>query len=193
MLPRPDHADQLDACLDAAWTLLTRAVVDRRSAFRTLNLATVALDGAPVSRTVVLRGVDRDARRISIHTDRRSAKIAELARDPRIAVHGYDPGAKIQLRLAGVATVHGDDAIADAGWAHSQPMSRACYAIEPAPATPITAPLPAPVDTPQGRENFRVVRVEIATLDWLWLAADGHRRARFDWTGEKWRSSWLVP
>lgn len=194
MMPLPDHANDLDACLAEAFRLLTRAVADRRSPFRTLNVATIAADGAPVCRTVVLRGVDVPARALSVHTDRRSAKIAELAHDPRIAVHGYDPGAKIQLRMAGMASVHHDDALADQAWARSLPMSRACYAIDPAPGTPIAAPMPAPHDAPHGRENFSVIVVELQSLEWLWLAAQGHRRARFVWQPDgALQQSWLAP
>jgi hypothetical protein len=184
----------LDACLQEAFRRLARGVADRRSPFHTPTLATVGADGAPEARTLVLRGFEAATRTLRLHTDARSGKVADLAREPRCALHLYDPGAKLQLRLAGRATVHGDDAEAEAGWAASREFSRMCYAIEPAPGSPIGAPPPAPRDAAAGRGVFRVILLRFDRLEWLELAAGGHRRARFAWTaGDTPDASWLVP
>ncbi|MBX9814218.1 MAG: hypothetical protein A4S12_08025 [Proteobacteria bacterium SG_bin5] len=190
--PRPAFTDDLGAALAEAERLLRRAVVDRHSPWRTLQLASIATDGAPDVRTLVLRGVDARARRLRLHTDRRSAKIAELTADPRVMLHGYDPRAKLQLRLAGRATVlTGDDS--RAAWLASSRQARACYAISPAPGTVVETPPPAPELTPGAHENFAVLIVQYHSLDWLWLSAEGHRRARFDWVDETLEARWLVP
>lgn len=193
MQPPAPFADDLDLTLAEAFKLLTRGVVDRRSAFRTIQVATVAADGAPEVRTVVLRAFEPAERRLRFHTDRRSGKFAQLGRDPRVMLHGYDPGAKIQLRMAGRATIHIDDAVADDAWARTAPMGRACYAITPGPGTVVAAPIAAPEDQPHARDQFAAVRVTIDTLDWLWLSAHGHRRAHFAWAGGELASRWLVP
>ncbi|NKE47909.1 pyridoxamine 5'-phosphate oxidase [Roseomonas frigidaquae] len=188
----------LDATLAEAFRLIAHGVADRRHPFHTPTLATLAADGAPAARTVVLRGFDAAARQLRIHTDQRAAKVAELAAEPRASLHLYDPGAAVQLRLAGVATLHGTDPVADAAWAASRDFSRMCYAIEPAPGTPCAAPPPAPLDAEAGRPNFCVILLRIDRLEWLHLAAGGHRRARFAWPepgslpGAP-EAGWLVP
>lgn len=189
---RPAFADDLGEALAEAERLLRRAVADRRSPWRTLQLASIAADGAPDVRTLVLRAFDPDARRLRLHTDRRSAKIAELATDPRVMVHGYDPGAKLQLRLAGEATVL-TGADTRAAWLASAPQARACYAIQPAPGSVVATPPPAPLLSPGAEDQFAVLIVRYHSLDWLWLSAEGHRRARFDWSSGTLVAHWLVP
>jgi hypothetical protein len=93
--------NDLDATLGELWRRLARRVADRRSGFHTVQLASIGPDGMPWVRTVVLRGVEAAARRLRVHTDRRSAKFAEPAARPAVEVCAYDPRAKIQLRLRG--------------------------------------------------------------------------------------------
>lgn len=92
----------LEAVLGGAWALLTRASADRRHPARAVQLATRGADGAPRLRSVILRGADAAARRARFHTDRRSAKVAEIAADPRVALLLWDPRSRVQLRLAGI-------------------------------------------------------------------------------------------
>lgn len=180
-MTRPTPPDTPQDALAEAFRLLSRGVADRRSAFHTPTLATRGLDGAPSLRTVVLRGFDPACRVLRIHTDRRSPKAAEIAADPRAAIHAYDAGAQVQMRLAGVASLHLDDAIAEDAWAASREMSRVTYATTDAPGTPVAAPPAAPDDPIAGRANFAAILLRIDALDWLLLAAAGHCRARFAW------------
>lgn len=192
--PRPSWADDLPGTLAEAFRLLSRGVADRRSPFHTPCLGTVDADGAPVLRTVVLRGFDPAARRIRIHTDLRSGKAAELRANPAVALHGYDAAAQVQLRLSGTATVHAADEVADAAWAASRPFSRRCYATPDAPGTACATPPEAPTDEAAGRPHFAAVLIAFDRLDWLWLCADGHRRARFAWAADGApAATWLVP
>jgi hypothetical protein len=191
--PRPAHADDLTAARAEAFALLARGVADRRHPFHTPTLATIGLDGAPRARTLVLRGFDAPTRTLRLHSDRRSDKVAEVAREPRACLHLYDAGAQVQIRLEGAARVHHEDETAQAAWASSRPFSRMCYAIEPAPGTPVPAPLPAPRDEQAGRAHFAALTLAFARMEWLWLAAEGHRRARFSWTDQGEEATWLVP
>lgn len=193
--PRPAHADDLGETLAEALRLLGRGVADRRHPFHTPTLATLGLDGAPQARTLVLRGCDPAGRGLRLHTDRRAGKWAELRAEARCALHLYDAGAAIQLRLAGRASLHDADAVADAAWEATRPFSRRCYAVEPAPASPVAAPPPAPRDEAGARENFAAVVFRWHALEWLWLAAEGHRRARFTWpdSADGPEATWLVP
>lgn len=195
MKPRPAHADDLGAIRTEAFALLARGVADRRSPFHTPTLATLGLDGAPSARTLVLRGFDAPGRTIRLHSDARSGKCAELARDARCALHLYDAPHQVQLRLEGIATLHRDDAAADAAWAATRPFSRLIYGIAPGPGTPVPAPSAAPAVDAGARANFAVIHLHFARMEWLWLAAEGHRRARFTWSadGSREEATWLSP
>lgn len=191
-------AADLQAVLSEATRLLSRAVADRRSPMHTPTIATIGLDGRPRLRTVVLRGFDPSRRELRFHTDVRSAKVAELRAEPRMGIHVYDPGARIQIRLAATATLHVDDAMADNAWQASQPMSRVCYGTEPGPGTIIgeggAFSLPSgPDEVAAGRPNFVAATGIIDELEWLHLAASGHRRALFRWDGTGCQASWLAP
>jgi pyridoxine/pyridoxamine 5'-phosphate oxidase len=193
--PRPAHADDLHAVRTEAFALLARGVADRRSPFHTPTLASLGPDGAPRARTLVLRGFDAQSRTIRLHSDARSDKCAELARDPRCALHLYDAPHQVQLRLEGTATLHHDDAVADAAWEATRPFSRLIYAIQPAPGTPVAAPNSSPTQDAGARANFAILRLRFFRMEWLWLAAEGHRRARFTWNtaGTIEEATWLSP
>ena len=190
--------DDLDGSLAEAWRLLEEGVTDRRSPCHTPSLGTLDAEGLPTVRTVVLRAVEQEARLLRFHTDLRSHKVAEIAAQPRVALHAYHPDRKIQLRLAGQALVHRDDEVAYDAWQASRSFSRLCYGIEPGPGAAIEAPW----DWRQGEDgsveaesfqNFGAVLVKVETLEWLYLAARGHRRALFDWRSGALSQSWLVP
>lgn len=201
--------ETLEAVRAEAFRRLAGGVVDRHSAFHTPTLASIATDGRPELRTLVLRGFDAPTRTLRLHTDRRSGKWASLTAEPLVALHVYDAGAQLQLRLGGRATLHDEDAVAEAAWAGSRPGSRLCYAVEPGPGTPVATPPPAPVPL-AGREagtraNFAVIHLVFDRLEWLHLHHAGHRRALFLWGAEGdaeggakpgpsgSRGTWLVP
>jgi hypothetical protein len=191
---KPPPPATLEDTLAQAFALLSRGVADRRHGFHTPVLATIGAGGAPEARVLVLRGFHAAGRRLRLHTDARAAKVAALEAEPRAALLFYDPGAQLQLRVAGHATLHRDDAVADDAWTGSREFSRMCYAIDPAPGTAVTAPPAAPLDSGAGRPHFCVVMLQIHRLESLHLAASGHRRAGFDWdaTGVL-AATWLVP
>lgn len=177
--------------------MLVRGAADRRHAFHTPSVATIGRDGAPRVRTVVLRAAEPATRTLRFHTDRRSGKAAELAADPRVSLHAYGAGEKLQLRLDGRATLHRDDAVADAAWAATRPFSRACYRLAAAPGQAASDPYAALAEAGEGpeagREAFSAVTVAVERMEVLYLAAAGHRRALFDWRGGTLAASWLVP
>jgi hypothetical protein len=193
----PAFRDDLEATLAEAWRLLARGVADRRHGFHHPVLATVGTDGRPRARTVILRSADAAGRTLRFHTDVRSDKVAELAREERVALHFYDAGAKVQVRIEGRCSLHADDTVAEMAWAQSRPMSRACYGTEPGPGLPIPAAdaftLPGEGETDAGRANFRAIVVSAESLEWLWLAHGGHRRALFRFGTAAAPARWLVP
>ena len=194
---RPMFADDLDLTLQNAWASLVRGVRDRRSPFHTPTIATIAADGRPRMRTVVLRAADPVQRVLRFHTDLRSAKIVEIARDSRIALHGYDRADKLQIRVEGIASVHSDDGVADQAWEASRLMSRACYATQPGPGSPLENEsdffIPADEDEINaGRSNFSAVIIRVESIETLYLDHEGHRRAIFR-LAEDMRPQWLTP
>lgn len=204
-----DPAGALGGVLAGVWSELARAVADRRHGFHVPSIATVALDGAPSVRSVVLRAVDADRGVLRCHTDRRSAKVAEIARDPRVAWHFYASDLNLQLRVRGDATILADGPVADRAWDASAVTSRRCYLAPRAPGDVAEGPspnLPEAVrgrrpteeETRPGRANFLVVETRVVAIDWLHLASDGHRRARFARAGDVpnstgWSATWIEP
>jgi pyridoxamine 5'-phosphate oxidase len=200
MLSTPPFADTLILTLEAAFGFLKDAVESRRSPMHTPSVATIGLDGQPRTRIVVLRGFDGSARTVRFHTDQRSEKFLELSADPRLSMLFYDPAVKAQIRLEGQVKLHRDDGIAEDAWQASQAMSRHCYATEPASGSVIETG--GAFIVPKGRElsddgkpNFVAVVLHFNRLEWLWLGADGHRRALFDWLKDdrEPRMRWLAP
>jgi pyridoxamine 5'-phosphate oxidase len=193
-------SNNLGETLAHAWRLLERGTADRRSPFHTPTVATVAPDGSPEARTVVLRKVVAPERTVRFHTDTRSGKVAALAGNPRLSLHGYDPASKIQIRLSGNARVHRGDEIARLAWGQSKSMSLMCYRQALAPGAAVEAPLKAPGTAAEtygpddGFENFAAVVLQVTTLDWLYLASSGHQRASFTWDAEGQLShTWSAP
>lgn len=196
----PLFYDDLTASYEEAWRLLVRGASDRRSAFHTPAVATVDPSGFPAVRTVVLRGADPSNGSLRFHTDKRASKVADIARQPKVSLHFYEKKAKIQLRVSGVATCHIDGPIKEAAWAGSQDMSRECYRVNRGPGSVVSAAddwsIPQDVEDPDmGKENFVAVSIAAESIEWLYLARGGHRRARFC-VGEQGtlaQGEWLVP
>lgn len=192
----PAHYSNLDAVLESAWALLKDGAKNRHAAAHTPTLTTIGLDGAPRIRTFVLQGFEQHPCALRLHTDQRSTKISELRAHAGAALHIYDPEKKVQLQIDCRAELHIDDAVVANAWADTKPMSRIVYQVTEAPGTPIDDPLQAirdPDETDGGAANFMVVTLQIEALEWLFLDARGHRRARFIRDGETWTGSWLVP
>ncbi len=193
----PAWYDDLALSLAEAWRLLADGVGNAANAFHQPVLATTALDGSADARVVVLRHVDAQARALHFHTDIRTAKVLEIARDPRAMVTAYDHRAKVQLRLCGEIGLHHGDRLATEAWAGTLKYSRHGYRIAQQPGSVLQLPQEADFQPAQGvecgAEHFGVLRLTLHRIEWLYLAAAGHRRARFDWQAAAWQSQWLVP
>lgn len=192
--------DQLEAVQRDLRDRLIRAARDRKSPMHTPALASSDAD----ARIMVLRAFDTDAWTLRFHTDTRAPKVAPIEADPRVGVLFYDKGAKIQIRTRGTARILRDAAITDAAWEAGSNFARRCY-MGDGPGTPSDAPtsgLPAELEGTEpsaqelapARPNFAVLLVELAELDWLYLAHTGHVRAQFkrDESGA-WQGRWASP
>lgn len=188
----------VDEVAATTWMLLADGVDSAGSPFHTPIIATSS-DNGPVQRTVVLRHVDPAERLVICHTDRRSGKIADLALDSRMAWLVYDRERKLQVKLHGSATVHTNDAIADACWARSAARSRTCYNTPTGPGQPVPWPPPAPPPIADeaaerdARSHFAAIACRIDVIDWVHLRGAGHRRAIVQLAGGAPQSTWVTP
>lgn len=180
---------------DAAgtWANLTRwlhaGATTPTHPFRWPVLSTVAADGGPDSRIVVLRRFDPDGRLLVFHTDVRSPKVADLRRDSRCGFLFYDPDDRLQVRVRATAAVHHADDFARREFDALPGHNRATYASaglpgadEPADA-PFDYPPKPPADEAVAFGHFVAVACVIERADTLELHPSGHRRAVFEWPG----------
>ncbi|ABI90810.1 pyridoxamine 5'-phosphate oxidase family protein [Burkholderia ambifaria AMMD] len=193
-------SESLTQTYDRLWSCLESGVGAQRSPFTMVQAATLGLDGAPKVRTIVLRQVSRADRLLAFHTNAWSEKVAELRRDPRIAVVANDLDALVQIRAEGVASICDDEAQRRAIWQSSRPHTLLLYRAPLRPGTPIESPeeahvTPSPGEAPadDGYRNFCLVHVTVTRVDWLELARAGHRRAIFDVNDDGYEGRWIAP
>jgi pyridoxamine 5'-phosphate oxidase len=201
----PDFYDDLSLSLFELRRIVEQGVQNRRSAAHHPIIANVDPAGAPQQRVMILRNFDWAGRQLRFHTDSRSDKIRQYGTNPETSVLIYDEAAKVQIRLSGLA--HADDGqINNQAWAESTPFARRCYLAEHAPgivADKPTSGLPKWIEGKQpdeeqltpARPNFTALLVTVQTIEWLYLANAGHRRARWQWNEsmQDWSGNWLVP
>lgn len=204
--PLPEYYDDLDLSFDKAWDLIASGAKKRTSAAHTPSVATIGSDGSPQLRILVLRDADRSVRRLRFHTDRRSVKVGEVGHNIVASVLIYDPQEKIQIRLSGVASIATDGETVENAWRQSTTFARRCYMTESSPGefseTPtsglpdwIEGKQPCEEDLTDARANFALLWFEAHSLEWLYLANNGHRRAKWGWNDATalWTGNWLVP
>jgi pyridoxamine 5'-phosphate oxidase len=165
-------SDELRQILAAAWNALAHGAADPRDDLHWPVLAsvTVAREPGPDARTVVLRACVPAERRVDVHSDVGTGKIAQLRAQPRVCLVGHRREARTQLRLWGDATIHHGDALAADAWQRLAPHSRANY---------------------RSAKDFALIRVVVDRLDWLLVDPGAHRRAAFDWRDGTLNANWL--
>jgi pyridoxamine 5'-phosphate oxidase len=201
-LPLAAPADSLPSTLagvvDAVWTAIERGCAERWTPWGLPALVTGGADGHPRARTIALRGVEREARRLLFHTDRRSDKVSALKADPRASLLFWSPGEAVEVRLTGRVALHVDDALAQDAWRTASPLSRSAARIALAPGTRLQRSTPFESLVQEGDpamafSHFAALGFVADTLDWLWIGRHDLRRARFQWVGQGWIGSWIVP
>jgi pyridoxamine 5'-phosphate oxidase len=196
--------DDLDAIFNDIWTRWGRGAADRRSPFHTPVVGSTCTNGTPGQRVMVLRKADRQAGVLRFHTDLRSSKVAHLQAQGSVGVIGYDPGAKVQLRASGTASIVSTGPVADTAWATTSASGRRSYLTTLAPGSisdtatsglPIAfeQTVPTLTESEAGRANFAIVPITLTHLEWLHLASTGHRRAAFTLAENRWSGEWLIP
>ena len=181
--------------------MLDDAVKNRASQFR-IPTFICGNDNNIDGRIVVLRKSDQSNNLVQFHSDIRSDKIEILKKNPNAAMLFYDKEEKIQVRLKVNCVINHKNEITKTSWDKTQHISRKCYLVDKGPGTESDVPtsgLKPELDnfdytkeqSEAGYKNFTVIQCKIKSIEWLYLAAKGHRRARFDLENNK--NSWLIP
>ena len=153
-------------------------------------------------RIVVLRKSDQSKNLLQFHSDIRSDKIPKLKNNKNASMLFYEKEEKIQVRLKVTCTINHNNEITKQSWLKTGHISRKCYLVDNGPGSESTTPTSGlkpelnnfeytMEQSEEGYKNFTVIQCKIKSMEWLYLAAKGHRRARFDLINNK--ESWLVP
>lgn len=201
-----DFYNDLVASFAEARRLIEPGATDRRSEAHCPTIATLDANGFPSQRVMILRHVDWLARKLRFHTDARSTKTSTLSERNATSVLFYLPETKVQLRLKGMISITtvGDEI--DQAWDNATLFARRAYMATTAPGTAVDQPVsglpafiegrqPTDEDIAPARQNFALLHVEFDTVEWLYLANSGHRRARWRWNAAatNWEGCWLIP
>jgi len=206
---QPAYYENFDEIIKQIWSMFDNAIKDRSSSFRIPVFICgdqKELDG----RIVVLRKSDQKNRVLQFHSDIRSDKISKLKSNSKASLLFYDKDEKIQVRAKVDCVINYKNEITKQSWLKTGHMSRKCYLVDNGPGSeseiPTSGLLPEKdnfdytmEESEKGYENFTVIQCKINSLEWLYLAAKGHRRARFEYGDNLGsdttfvRKNWLVP
>ena len=198
---QPAYYEDFNEIKKKIWLMLDDAITNRASQFRIPTF--ICGDQSDFDgRIVVLRKSDQLNNTVQFHSDIRSDKIEKLKKNPKAAMLFYDKDEKIQVRLKIECVVNHNNEITKESWSKTQHISRKCYLVDNGPGSVSASPtsgLKPELDnfeftmeqSEEGYKNFTVIQCKIKLIEWLYLAAKGHRRARFDLETKK--DTWLVP
>ncbi|MDC3120201.1 pyridoxamine 5'-phosphate oxidase family protein [Candidatus Pelagibacter sp.] len=198
---QPAYYEDFSEIIKKIWLMLDDAITNRSSQFRTPTFICgdqLDFDG----RIVVLRKSDQKNNLLQFHSDIRSDKIEKLKKNSKAAMLFYDKEEKIQVRLKVNCTINHENDVTKDSWSKTQHISRKCYLVDNGPGSETEIPtsgLKPELDnfdytkeqSEEGYRNFTVIQCEVKLIEWLYLAAKGHRRARFNLENNK--NTWLIP
>ena len=198
---QPAYYEDFKEIKKKIWSMLNDAVTNKSSPFR-LPVFVCGNQKDFDGRIVVLRKSDQQNSLVQFHIDIRSDKIEKLKKNPNAAMLFYDKEEKIQVRLKVQCIVNHNNNVTKESWSKTQHISRKCYLVDNGPGTESDIPtsgLKPELDnfeftmeqSEEGYKNFTVIQCKVKSIEWLYLAAKGHRRARFDLDNNK--DTWLVP
>ena len=141
---------------------------------------------------------------LNFHTDFRSPNVTSLKQNNNSLFVFYDHKLKIQLRVKTVSIINNQNTIAEEMWEKTKLFSRKCYLTEKAPSSVTSLPEdgideslkgkePTLEESKKGYKNFTVVQNEIQQIDWLYLAASGHRRLKVILKNKIPSFEWIIP
>ena len=172
--------------VERLWQELTRATHDRHHDWKTPALATTGIDGTPRVRTVVLRNADPVSWTLTVYTDTRSPKCAELMKSDTAQFVFWSARLHWQLRISTRARVHTSGALVDAAWLKvSQSRASKDYLGRVAPGSLFLNDAEVGRNSQNKQESQKgkdhhltVLTFAVQSMDWLSLGREGHIRAR---------------
>ena len=200
---KPDYYNNLDKVYLKIWNLLILGLKKRDAPFH-LPIFICGKNNKFDGRIVVMRGANKDERKIWFHSDIRSNKVKILKKNPECTLLFYDKNEKVQLRICGNTKINYQNDITENSWKNTAHMSRQCYLGDKAPGSYTSIPtsgLTENIDNMKytieeseiGYKNFCVIETYIKSIEWLYLAAKGHRRALFNLNKKQLEKKWLIP
>ena len=200
---QPDYYNDLDKIYSKIWNLLKIGLQNRDAPFH-IPVFICGNKNKSNGRIIVLRGIDEKEKKIWFHSDIRSNKIKILESNSEAVFLFYDKKEKIQLRICGITKINYKNDITKKSWKKTVHMSRQCYLGNKAPGSSAFGPtsgLTSDVDNLKytkeeseiGYKNFCVIETYIKSIEWLYLAAKGHRRAYFNLNKKQLEKKWLIP
>ncbi len=172
---------------------------------RYVSFATLSSDQMPVSRLLVLRGVNAQERHLVFHTDITSDKWAELTAHPKASILGFSERAGEQYRFKGHAELLAPNSdINQTEWDNLSLWTKNTYCGGP-PGEETHAPRsgenikealpPTPEQLVKGRARFGVILFKAEGLDWFQLKRSDNRRAIFSYAdqGDIKSAKWINP
>ena len=198
---QPAYYEDFKEIKKKIWSMLDDAVTNRSSTFR-IPVFVCGDQKDFDGRIIVLRKSDQTNNLLQFHSDIRSEKIPKLKNNKNASMLFYDKEEKIQVRLKVECTINHNNEITKESWSKTGHISRKCYLVDNGPGTESPTPtsgLKPELDnfeftmeqSEEGYKNFTVIQCKIQSIEWLYLAAKGHRRAKFDIENNK--DNWLVP
>ena len=200
---KPDYYNDLDKIYSKIWDLLIFGLKNRNAPFH-IPVFICGNKDKPDGRIVVLRGIDKKEKKIWFHADIRSNKIKILKSYPKATLLFYDKDEKVQLRILSQTKINYQNNVTMRSWKKTAHMSRQCYLGNKAPgsnSSKATSGLTEEIDNMKytieeseiGYKNFCVIENYIKSIEWLYLAAKGHRRAHFSLENSSIKKKWLIP
>ena len=198
---QPAYYENLEEVQNKYWSMLDDAVTNRGSPFR-IPVFMCANQNDIDGRIIVLRKSDRKNNLLQFHTDFRSPKVEILKKNNKASLLFYDKEEKIQLRVKVNCEINNQNSTTEESWKKTQHISRRCYLTDSPPGAISENPTSGMISqledfdytmeqSEEGYKNFTVIKCKIKSAEWLYLAAKGHRRAKFDFENNK--NTWLVP
>lgn len=204
MIYYPEDITGLPFVEDLCWKLLSEGVSNRKSAMHQVVVSTVVGDVSHM-RTVVLRRVDINDKKLYFHTDIRSAKVNDLESTGKMSWLTYDQSIRTQIRLSGPTRIHHKNDICVAHWEKTGHHSRRYYMLQTVPASVLHGPSTGLTEALRdfdysleeseiGFEHFAVVETSATWMEWYFTHNTGNLRASFDYSDSSLTASrWLAP
>lgn len=186
------------------WDQLAGASMQSDHDLRYLSLATLSDGKVPVSRLLVLRGLNKSDRTLIFHTDIMSEKWSELTAYPKASVLGFSAEKGEQFRFEGGVELYAPSTeLNQLEWNKLSVWSQNTYCGGPpgeetqAPSSVLQKDVQPPSDAEleRGRSRFGVLKFNADGLDWFRLQRSDNRRAKFFYnaSGGIEDASWINP